>query len=225
MKIGRAELINDDCETALKAITDIDVIFTDPPYGTNCGGKGHKGVVGGRSKGKKGGWSCTQFKKTDWDNAPPRAEWFDWMRDISKYQMFFGGNYFALPPTQCWLIWDKVNNGKFADAELIWTNLTTPVRIKKYLWNGMARDSTAKDEKRVHISQKPIKVCEWALGFLPKGCKKIVDPYMGSGSLGIAATNMGYEYIGIERDEDHFRAACDRLEVSQRQDDFFGYDI
>lgn len=229
IKVHNAELILGDSEEIIKRIKDIDVIFTDPPYGINVSGKGSiggKGPIG--DKGSIGVYEPRTFKRSTWDNAAPTQKIFDYLRSISKYQFFFGGNYFCLPPTRCWLIWDKMNSGNFADAEMIWTNLDKSVRIKHYMWNGAIKDATARgyEDARIHITQKPIKVCQWVLSFLPKGCRKIVDPYMGSGSIGVAAITMGYEYIGIEKDKEIFNAAQNRFKESvSTQGDLLGFDI
>jgi site-specific DNA-methyltransferase (adenine-specific)/modification methylase len=142
------------------------------------------------------------------------------MRKKANWQIIFGGNYYSLPPTKCWLVWDKENGDTdFADCELAWTNIDKAVRRIRYLWNGFAR---ANGEPRGdHPTQKPIGVMKWAIGHLPEPNQTILDPFMGSGTTGVAAVQMGRKFIGIEREERYFEIACKRIEQAQRQGDMF----
>lgn len=136
-----------------------------------------------------------------------------------KNQSSLGGNYFELPPTKCWLVWDKEVNGNFADAELAWTNLDKPVRLLRHMWNGMLRKDG--EERHGHPTQKPIGVMKWCINHLPEGSSTILDPFMGSGTTGVAAVQMGRNFIGIEREPKYFDIACKRIEDAQRQGDMF----
>ena len=142
------------------------------------------------------------------------------MRNLSKWQIIFGGNYFDLPPTKCWLVWDKENGDTdFADAELAWTNLNKAVRLKRYLWNGMLRAN--KEPRGDHPTKKPVGIMEWVISHLPPETQTIIDPYMGSGTTGVACAKMGKTFVGIEREQKYFDIACKRIEQAQAQERLF----
>lgn len=123
------------------------------------------------------------------------------------------------PPTSCWLVWDKQNGGNdFADCELAWTNLDKAVRRIYWRWNGMIRKG---DDIREHPTQKPLGVMQWCLSHLPIETKTILDPFMGSGTTGLACIKAAKKFIGIERDEKYFSIACRRIEEAYKQPDLF----
>lgn len=129
---------------------------------------------------------------------------------IARWGIVFGGNYYDLPPTSCWLVWDKLNGDTdFADCELAWTNLPKAVRRIRYLWNGCMR--MERDVERVHPTQKPVGVMRWCLQQLPKDAVTICDPFMGSGTTGVACVLEGKKFIGIEREPQYFEAAIKRI--------------
>ncbi|MEG4149603.1 DNA methyltransferase, partial [Microcoleus sp. Pol12B5] len=106
-------------------------------------------------------------------------------------QFWWGANHYAseLPPSSCWIVWDKENSGDFADCELAWTNQDSAVRIFRHMWNGCIKDSE-KSEKRVHATQKPIALCEWAFEKYGQSNDLIFDPFLGSAPSIIAAERM-----------------------------------
>ena len=208
VEIGNATLYLGDCAEILPTLGHVDAVVTDPPYGI------------GESQGRKKTRSTLAISKDygddDWDNEPIIKDAVDLMRNISQWQIIFGGNYFELPPTKCWLIWDKENGATdFADAELAWTNLDKAVRLKKYMWHGMLRAN--KEPRGDHPTQKPVGIMEWVISHLPQETTTIIDPYMGSGTTGVACMNMKKKFIGIEREQKYFDIACKRIEDAQRQ--------
>lgn len=210
--IGNATLYLGDCIEVLPLIDRVDAVITDPPYGIN---ENSKKVA---SRGKLA--APKDYGEFDWDKAPPPQAIIDRMREASKYQAIFGGNYFNLPPTSCWLVWDKLNgDSDFADCELAWTNWPKAVRRIQWRWNGMIRQG---NEERFHPTQKPLGVMRWVIDLCPKA-DTILDPFMGSGTTGVAAVQMGCKFIGIERDPRYFEIACRRIEEAQKQVDIFGY--
>jgi DNA modification methylase len=115
---------------------------------------------------------------------------------------------------------DKENgDNAFADCELAWTNLDKPVRRIRHMWNGMLRKG--QEERGEHPTQKPLGVMKWAIGHIPEPANTILDPFMGSGTTGVAAVQMGRDFIGIEREPKYFDIACRRIEQAQRQGDLF----
>jgi site-specific DNA-methyltransferase (adenine-specific)/modification methylase len=139
---------------------------------------------------------------------------------LGKTQIIFGGNYYALPPTSCWLVWDKLNGDTdFADCELAWTNMKKAVRRIRFLWNGCVRGN---GEKRGdHPTQKPVNVMSWCLAQLPADTRSVLDPFMGSGTTGVACALAGLSFTGIEREERYFEAACRRIAEAYKQPRLF----
>lgn len=207
--IGNCTLYLGDCSEILPTLGSFDALVTDPPYGINENSK----KVASRSNKA----AAKDYGEFDWDKVAPPADLINLLRSISSHQIIFGGNYFQLPPTSCWLIWDKQNTGDFADCELAWTNLNKAVRRIYWRWNGMIRKG---QEKRYHPTQKPLGVMEWCLTHLPNS-KIVLDPFMGSGTTGVACVKSGKTFVGIERHEPYFDAACERIHQAYQQTDIF----
>jgi site-specific DNA-methyltransferase (adenine-specific)/modification methylase len=137
----------------------------------------------------------------------------------------WGGNHFAdkLATSACWFIWDKRaasgHTNDFADCEIAWTNLKGVARVFRHHWDGMMKASE-RGEPRVHPTQKPIAVMQWCIeqAGMPE---TILDPFMGSGTTGVAAMRLGRTFIGIEREPKYFDIACRRIEDAQRQVSLF----
>lgn len=145
--------------------------------------------------------------------------------EIAPSVLLWGANHFAdrLPASSKWLVWDKrrgFTRNDFADCEIAWTNGRGPARLINHYWNGMMRDSE-KGVPRVHPTQKPIVVMEWALGEVSSPGQLILDPYMGSGTTGVACIRTGRSFIGIEIDEGYFDIACKRIREAYAQPDMF----
>lgn len=209
--IGRAVLHLGDCRDILPTLPKVDAVVTDPPYGI---GMAARGTIGSANNAP-----VKDYGKDEWDNEPIDADCVALIRSAAPSQIIFGGNFFHLPPTSCWLVWDKENTGAFADCELAWTNLPKAVRRIRYMWNGMLRANG--EERGDHPTQKPIGVMRWCIGHLPEPSQTILDPFMGSGTTGVAAVAMGRDFIGIEREPKYFDIACKRIEDAQRQGDMF----
>jgi DNA modification methylase len=215
--IGRATLYLGDCREILPHLGQADAVVTDPPYGIGADAAAHKasGSVAGHGNRRV---AKRTYEATEWDAAPMDSELLIRVREAAPLQIIFGGNYFDVPPSRCWLVWDKEANGNLADCELAWTNLDKPVQRIRYLWNGFARaNGEPRDD---HPTQKPLGVMKWCLTHIPEA-GTILDPFMGSGTTGVAAVQMGRKFIGIEMDRGYFDTACKRIEDAQRQGDFF----
>lgn len=184
-----------------------DALLTDPPYG--IGEAAGRGKARGRGSAlTKGRTYIKDYGNDDWDSEPPSASDIMAMRNLTKHQIIFGGNYFHLPPSRCWLVWDKVNSGDFADCELAWTNLDKAVRKFRFMWNGMLREG---DDIRVHPTQKPLALMKWCLTHLPQDVKSVVDPYAGSGTVAVACKALGLSCISVEREEKYCAEIVTRL--------------
>lgn len=186
-KISIAE--NRDCMEAMAEFPDkfFDLAIVDPPYGIGDKFKG----------GKTGKMNFNEVVEKDWDKVPPTEYWNELMR-VSKNQIIWGGNYFPLPPTRCFIVWDKQISEDFslAMAELAWTSFDKLAKICKM--------PTPKDGK-IHPTQKPVKLYKWLLKTYAKPGDKILDTHLGSGSSRIAAYDMGFDFWGYEIDADYFR--------------------
>jgi len=199
--IGNAELWHGDCRELLPVMPQFDLIATDPPYGIGIN-KSHRLST---SKGHGG---------ETWDNETAPAWVMMLCREKAAHFVVWGGNYYDLPPTRCFLVWDKQNDGRdFADCEYAWTNIDAVARIYRKRPMNM-------DGGKEHPTQKPIGLMEWVISLAPKA-DTICDPFMGSGTTGIAATNMGKKFVGIERERKYFDLACERITRAQAQGRMF----
>lgn len=210
--IGDCRLLLGDCLEILPTLGKVDAVVTDPPYG--IGESSKKAATRGKLAAARdyGG-------NENWDQEPADPRVITWLRDNSEWQIVFGGNYFELPPSSCWLVWDKQNgDNDFADCELAWTNLPRAVRRIHWMWNGMLRKGK---EERFHLTQKPLGVMEWSLTHLPASVRTVLDPYAGSGTTGVACVKRQLRFIGIERETHHFETMCDRISKAYAQPDFF----
>lgn len=198
-RIGAIDLYLGDC-SAFGADLSFGAICTDPPYGIGMDG----GKIGKATYAKK-----------DWDAFAPDVSW---LLSASVPTVMWGGNYFPVPPSDRWLVWDKKNDPTtFADCELAWTNIPGAVRVFRWLWSGPYQQVR---EARFHPTQKPLALMEWCLGFLPKEAT-VLDPYAGSGTTLVACAKLGRAGIGIERDPEFFDIACRRVAEAYRQPDLF----
>lgn len=199
--IGDATLYLGDCIDILPTLDKVDAVITDPPYG-----------LGKRMQG--GTWGAkTEFKEmVIWDNAPPEVKFLIELVNLSEISVFWGGNYYGLPPSRCWLVWDKQNAvPTMADCEIAWTNLDANTKRFSHpvgrILNG-------------HPSEKPLRLMKWTIEIV-KANGVILDPFMGSGTTGVAAIQMGRKFIGIEREPKYFDIACKRIEQAVSQPRLF----
>lgn len=224
--IGNATLYLGDCRDILPTLPKVDLVLTDPPYG--IGESSRKNATrgkpfGSRVDGKNARGTYvppTDYGPYEWDTLPPDVALLNDVVGCAFYAVLWGGNYFGLPAASKWLVWDKLNSGDFADCELAWTNLGGAVRIFRHMWNGMLRDSE-RQSPRTHPTQKPVALMEWCLKFAPKTTSTVADPFMGSGTTGVACANLGKTFIGIEREPKYFAIACERIENAHRQERLF----
>ena len=210
--IGDCRLLLGDCRDILPTLGKVDAVLTDPPYGI--------GEAAGANKSRGNMAVAKDYGNRTWDNEPISDHHIKLMGDAARWHVIFGGNYFDLPPSSCWLVWDKLNGeNDFADCELAWTNLNKAVRRIQYRWNGMIRQNN--EPRGDHPTQKPVGVMKWCIEQLPSDCDTILDPFMGSGTTGVACVKLGRSFIGIEREPDYFDIACDRIRKAYAQPDMF----
>jgi DNA modification methylase len=210
--IGKAELYLGDCRDILPTLPKVDAVVTDPPYGI--------GEAAGKNASRGNLAVAKDYGDDRWDDQPIADDLMRAVRAAGKWVVIFGGNYYDCPPASCWLVWDKENGeNDFADCELAWTNLPKAVRRIRYMWNGMLRAN--KEPRGDHPTQKPVGVMRWCLGQLPEPNNTILDPFMGSGTTGVACHQLGKQFVGIEHHQKYFDIACKRIEEAQRQGDLF----
>ncbi len=186
---GNVRLYLGDCREVLTTLGRFECCVTDPPYGIDACSM----TLG---TGKK------EFVRGDWDRARPDMTG---IMQAAELVCVWGGNYFAdvLPISNDWLIWHKKNDGlSFSECEMAWTNFGCNTRHLSHHWSG---------EEKQHPTQKPKRVLEWCLSFVPSGMS-IVDPYMGSGTTGVASVQTGRSFVGIEIDPTYFEIAVRRID-------------
>jgi len=222
IKIGTATLIHGDCEEFMKDLPDksFDLAVVDPPYGIGES----RNVRGGTQFGNAAAPS-KDYGVKDWDKSAPDNNYFIELVRVSKNQIIWGANHFVervAKGSPCWIVWDKMTgtNG-YADCELAYTSFPTAVRQFRFQWAGMLQGDMKNKESRIHPTQKPVKLYEWIYSNYAKPGQTILDTHGGSMSSVIAALNMGFEITCIEKDEDYFNAAVERVIKSQQQQKLF----
>lgn len=203
--IGNATLYLGSCEDVLPTLPRVDAVITDPPYGIGFAAQptNYQRAAG--------------MKPEAWDNQTVAD--IDAIRALGDVQIIWGGNYYDLPPTRGWLSWFKPDAPpSMASFELAWTNMDRNAR-------QLSQSIAATNAERVgHPTQKPLALMKWCIEQAGKP-QTILDPFMGSGTTGVAAVQMGRKFIGIEREPRYFDIACRRIEDAQRVQDMFGHDI
>lgn len=197
------ELLNkvfcEDSLSFMKRLPDkcIDLVLTDPPYGI--------GIANNPFRQK--------FEKQAWDDETPSQEYFDEMERVSKHRIIWGGNYFNLPPSQCFYVWDKVQPQDFSSAmvEMAWVSRQSPAKMYK---------KRVVEIEKFHPTTKPVELMAWCLKFFPDA-QIILDPFLGSGTTAIAAKMLGRNFIGVEKEQKYVDIANERLRVLDLQPSMF----
>lgn len=182
-----------DCREILPGLDPVDLLLTDPPYGIGFAARPTK-------------WQRLDGAQPEaWDNAPVDVDLLDGARAKAAFQIIWGGNHYALPPSRCWLTWVKPDAPpSMGSAEFAWTNLD---RCSRHIFHGIGATNA---ERVGHPTQKPLAVISWCLSLLPQA-RTVLDPFMGSGTTLRAAKDLGRRAIGIEIDERCCEIAADRL--------------
>lgn len=198
--IGDCRLLLGDCLEILPTLGKVDAVVTDPPYGIGADKKNAHSSIRDNPE-----WDAL-----GWDRKRPDVSSLKWFKEVA----IWGGNYFAdvLPASSGWLVWRKpeAETGfSLADAELCWTNKAISTRMRTF----------PRRDGNTHPTQKPIAVMEWTLSFFDG--LSVVDPYMGSGTTGLACIKAGKGFTGIELHEPYFDIACERIRKAYAQPDMF----
>jgi hypothetical protein len=198
VQIGDCTLYNADCREILPLLPKVDAVVTDPPYG-----------LGDRMQG--GTWgACPKYHEMrQWDQEAPQ----DVVARLvarANASIVWGGNYFSLAPSRCWLMWDKSNAvPTMGDFEMAWTSLDRPAKTFRFPVGFHANG---------HPTEKPLALMRWCLDFVPNA-RTILDPFMGSGTTGVACVKLGRKFIGIEIEPKYFEIACKRIQAAYDQPD------
>lgn len=188
-----------DCLDYMKEMDDnsVDLVLTDPPYGIN----------------KFGDRIDKSFKINEWDFKSDK-KYFDEIFRISKNQIIWGGNYFYLPATKGFIVWDKVQPFDFSLAmcEQAWISHNIPAKMFKY---------RVLNDKKIHPTQKPVKLIEWCIINYSEDGQMVFDPFLGSGTTAVACINTGRNFIGIEKDPEYFKIAQNRIKKTKEQTKLF----
>ncbi len=200
--IGNATLYLGDCRDILPTLGRVDAVVTDPPYGIDFTQR----TTGAKIIGDETAFDAEHLIAM----GVPTVMW--------------GANYIADLPRGGRLVWVKravevCAPKSYSDAEIAWASDINMVRVIRHISDGCIKQGEEQGVVRVHPSQKPARVMDWCLDFVPAGT--ILDPYMGSGSTGVAVVRRGMNFIGIEIDPVHFETACRRIDDAQRQGDMF----
>lgn len=195
--IGNCHLWLGDCREILPHLPKVDLVLTDPPYGI--------GIAENPVR--------QMHEKLDWDAMAPEKELIDAAVNAGKTAILWGGNYFDLSPQQCFLVWDKIQPHDFSLAmcEMAWTNKKGPAKMHRQSVLSYSKD---------HPTQKPVELMEWCINHA-KDAMTVADPFMGSGTTGVACANMGKTFYGIEREPKYFDIACKRIEQAYAQGRLF----
>lgn len=202
------------------SLNEFDAMLTDPPYGINAD-KGFSGAGGFSSASKPTKAIERRQYSGDWDNERPPASLLYACLNRVKQSIIWGGNYFTdiLEQNNFWLVWDKENTmPTMSDCELAWTNINKN-SVKRINFNN--NGCMAREKGRYHPTQKPVDVMHWCLTQFQNAPSHIFDPFMGSGSTGVACVKAGLKFTGVEIDKEYFDIACQRIEDAYKQPDLF----
>ena len=202
--IGNAELWWGDCREVLPLLPKVDAVITDPPYGMEI----DSGKL--RRIGQPIGYEWHSVEKAGTD-------WMEPLLALNVPTVLFGANAYAsrLPNHPGWIVWDKQADGfaQGSPAELAWSNCLTNLRMFRLNYRGF---TTVNDPKQ-HAMQKPLALMCWVLGLREIPAGTILDPFMGSGTTGVACIHFDRPFIGIEIERKYFDIACRRIDDAQRQ--------
>lgn len=187
-----------DCREMIATVGNVDLVLTDPPYGTSAGSSW---------KAAPNGTSRLWDHPLEWDKLIDAAT-VTRLVECARYAIIWGGQHYALPPSRGWLVWDKMQSFGGAEAELAWTNLNQPTKVFRLSRIDAFVNRT--DTRKQHPTEKPTSLMRWCLGFVP-WATTVLDPFMGSGSTLRAAKDLGRKAIGIEIEERYCEAAARRM--------------
>ena len=190
-----------------------DLAIVDPPYGIGEDGKKN------HSRGKA--TKSKLYTPKNWDKETPNQKYFTELQRVSKNQIIWGANYMIDKikiPSMGWVFWDKGMEAQdFSDGELAYTSFNRGLKKYRFIWNGMIQGDMKNKERRIHPTQKPVKLYEWLLMNYAKEGDKILDTHLGSGSIALACHNLGFDLTACELDKEYYDAAIKRIDQHKAQ--------
>lgn len=223
--IGQATLFHGDCREILPTLPKVDLVLTDPPYGIayKHGGKGKgttKYLIALRGKLEAIG-HCKPIHDDDKQFDPA------FLFEAGEHLLMFGADHYRkrLPEYGTFIAWDKSlgigPSDTFADAEFAWCSWRTKRNVARFLWKGVCSIKSGEDKERSHPTQKPIALMKWCLQTAPEPTSTVADPFMGSGTTGVACADAGKTFYGVELERKYFDIACERIERAYLQQRMF----
>ena len=193
---------------------EIELAIVDPPYGIGIDFSRYNHI------------NKIQREKSDWDKSVPGKQYFEDLYRITKNQIIWGGEYYSLPISNSWIAWDKRLNEKAdkiygGQCELAWASLGGHRMLR--MQHAAAKNADGDDDKRIHPTQKPIKLYKWLLSRYAKPGDRILDTHGGSGSICIACHDLGFPLVWIELDKDYYTDAVKRFKTHASQQELFGF--
>jgi site-specific DNA-methyltransferase (adenine-specific) len=184
-----------------------DLAIVDPPYGI--------GEDGAKNHSRNGRAKSTKYTAKNWDKNISNLDYFIELKRVSKNQIIWGANHFIenIPNanSSAWIVWDKMNaENDFSTCELAYTTFKKGVRKFKFLWSGYWQGDMKNKEKRIHPTQKPVKLYKWILDKYANKGEKILDTHLGSGSIAIACHDYGFDLTACELDTEYYNSALKR---------------
>ncbi|HRH15816.1 MAG TPA: site-specific DNA-methyltransferase, partial [Azonexus sp.] len=223
--IGNATLYLGDWREILPTLPKVDLVLTDPPYGIayvhGGGGKGTTPYLIANKEKTKASGHCKPIHGDDKPFDPAL------LFEIGDLVFAFGADHYRqrLPEGGTFIAWDKSLGlgpaDSFADAEFAWCSWRTKRNVARFMWKGVCGVKAGEDKERSHPTQKPICLMKWCLESAPDSVSTVADPFMGSGTTGVACANLGKTFYGIEREPKYFDIACQRIENAYRQERLF----
>ncbi len=228
-------ITNEDNMELMKRYPDnyFDLAICDPEYGLNADKPSKKPNKVKQKNGSILNIKDSQYKHKNWDNKPAGIEYFNELKRVSKNQIIFGVNYYDFNLKGGRLVWDKLNSGSDQmDCEIAYISFNNRTDIVYYLWRGMFQGekpskniqealkqigNKSLNEKRIHPTQKPVKLYKWILSQYANQGDKILDTNFGSGSLGIACYDLKFELTACELDNEIYKDSIVRLKKHTNQ--------
>ena len=205
--IGNATLYLGDCLDILPTLPKVDAVITDPPFG-----------VGNfvQTTGRLSGRGENRGAAVGWNESGPSPEFFTLIRGLSRHRIVWGANFFnCFEDRGGAIVWDKAQHmPNFSKADIASCTHFQKTEVVRIPWTNFTVTHRAETD---HPCERPVDLYEWCIRYLPKPIRSVVDPYLGSGSCGVAAVRMGLAFIGIEREPKYFDIACRRIEQAQAQ--------
>jgi len=209
--IGDATLYLGDCMDILPTLGMVDAVITDPPFGV-----GNFVQTSGNKRGRGKSFSV----EVEWNEAPPPPRFFEMIKAMSRHRIIWGANFFnCFEDKGGAIVWDKAQlMPNFSKADIASCTHFQKTEIVRIPWTNFTATHQAETD---HPCERPVSLYEWCIGYLPGKIETVLDPFLGSGSCGVAAVRMGRKFVGIEREPRYFEIACKRIEGSQQQRQLF----